>query len=201
MSERNIEELHRRWRAAEAAEDEAAADAALAALVRAAPLEAPSVGFAARVMAARRAAVPVAPPAAARAFGKPSPAALPAREPALDEAPPTAAAARWAAAVLALLSAGTLALASAAVTLLPKVELGAGVRAFHALLAVLSGWIAGGVALWLRAAEWSALVARLVAVPEVAWSLLGAALAAALSFYLLQRILAHERKLIHAQRH
>lgn len=185
MSELRIEELHRRWLAAETAGDEAAADAALAALVRAAPLETPSAGFAARVMAARRAV----------------PAALPAYEPALDQAPPTAAAARWAAAVLALLSAGTLVLASAAVTLLPRIDLGAGVRAFHGLLAVVSGWVAGGVALWLRAAEWSALLARFVAVPEVAWSLLGVALAAALSFYLLQRILARERELIHAHRH
>jgi hypothetical protein len=185
MSERRIEEQHRSWRAAEAGGDEAAADAALAALVRALPLEAPSPGFAARVMTARRAAAP---------------AALPALAALRDPAPPTAAAARWAAAVLALLSAGTLALASAAVTLLPRLDLGAGVRAFHGLLAVLSGWFAEGVALWLRAAEWSALVARLVAVPEVAWSLLAAALAAALSFYLLQRILANEGKLIHVQR-
>ena len=170
MSELRIEELHRRWLAAETAGDEAAADAALAALVRAAPLEAPSAGFAARVMAARTVAAP-------------------------------AAGARWAAAVLALLSAGTLVLASAAVTLLPKLDLGAGVRAFHGLLAVLSGWVAGGVALWLRAAEWSGLVARFVAVPEVAWSLLGAALAAALSFYLLQRILSRETELIRAHRH
>jgi hypothetical protein len=179
MSERGIEELHQGWRAAEARGDEAAADAALAALMRAMPLEAPSEGFAAGVMARRSVA----------------PAALPAA------APPSAAAARWAAAVLAVLSAGTLALASAAVTLLPRLDLGAGVRAFHGLLAVLTGWIAEGVALWLRAAEWSAIMARLVAVPEVAWTLLAAALAAALSFYLLQRILAHERKLIHAERH
>jgi len=197
MSELRIEELHRRWLAAETAGDEAAADAALAALVRVAPLEAPSAGFAARVMAARTVAAPAAAPALGEAF----PAAVPALQPVLGQAPPTAAGARWAAAVLALLSAGTLVLASAAVTLLPKLDLGAGVRAFHGLLAVLSGWVAGGVALWLRAAEWSGLVARFVAVPEVAWSLLGAALAAALSFYLLQRILSRETELIRAHRH
>jgi len=166
MNERAIEELYRRWRAAEARGDEAAADAALAAMVRGLPLEAPSPGFAARVLA-RRAVSP----------------------------------SRWAAAVLALLAAGTLGLASAVVTLLPKLDLGAGVRGFNGLVVMLWGWIADGVGLWLRAAEWSALVARVVAVPEVAWSLLGAALAAALSFYLLQRILANERKLIRAQRH
>jgi hypothetical protein len=189
MNERAIEELHRRWRAAEARGDEAAADAALAAMVRGLPLEAPSPGFAARVLA-RRAVSPAAAGAAA-----------PARTPAFDEAAPTAAAARWAAAVLALLAAGTLGLASAVVTLLPKLDLGAGVRGFNGLVVMLWGWIADGVGLWLRAAEWSALVARVVAVPEVAWSLLAAALAAALSFYLLQRILANERKLIRAQRH
>lgn len=182
MTERPIEDLYRSWRTAEGRGEDAAADAALAALVRALPPEAPSPGFARATlarMAERRAEA-----------AAPAPAEVPEGV--------TARAARRAAAVLATLSAGTLAAASLAVTVLPRLDLAGGVRAFNTAVAALWGWIAAGVALWLRAAEWSAVLARLIAVPAVAWSLLGAALAAALAFYLLLRILAHERTLIHA---
>lgn len=178
MTERPIEDLYRSWQTAESRGDEAAADAALAALVRALPPEAPSPGFARATLTRME----------ARRFT----AAAAAQERS------TASAARRAAAVLALLSAGTLALASFVVTALPRLDVAVGVRAFHGVVSALWGWIAAGVAAWLRAAEWSAVLARLIAVPEVAWSLLGAALVAALSFYLLLRILAHERTLIHA---
>lgn len=185
MIERPIDELYRHWRAAESRGDEAAADDALAALFQGLPPEAPTPGFAratlARVAArpeARREAVAVAT--------------------AVRERRPTEKAARRAAAFLGLLSAGTLALASAAVTVLPRLDLAVGVRAFHEVVAAVSGWIAAGLTLWLRAAEWSAFLGRLVTVPEVAWSLLGAALTAALSFYLLLRILSYERIPIHA---
>lgn len=179
MTERPIDELYRHWRAVESRGDEAAADDALAALFQGLPPEAPPPDFA-RATLARLEARRVATAAAVR------------------ERRPTEKAARRAAAVLALLSAGTLALASAAVTVLPRLDLGVAVRAFHGVVAVLWSWITAGITLWLRAAEWSAALSRLVAVPEVAWSLLGAALAAALSFYMLLRILAHERTLIHA---
>ncbi|HSL84730.1 MAG TPA: hypothetical protein VLF66_18290 [Thermoanaerobaculia bacterium] len=185
MSERPTEDLYRSWRAAEGRGEDAAADAALAALVRALPPEAPSPGFARATlarMAVRRAE-----------------AAVPTwvKAPAVAADQVTARATRRAAAVLATLSAGTLAAASLAVTVLPRLDLAGGVRAFNAVVAALWGWIAAGVALWLRAAEWSAVLARLIAVPEVAWSLLGAALVASLAFYLLRRILAHERTPIH----
>jgi hypothetical protein len=183
MTERPVEDLYRSWRTAESRGEDAAADAALATLVRALPPEAPSPGFARATLA--RMAVRRAEAAAA------VPAALP------DEA--TARATRRAAAVLGLLSAGTLAVASLVVTVLPRLDLAGGVRVFNAAVAALWGWIAAGVALWLRAAEWSALLARLIAVPEVAWSLLGAALVASLAFYLLRRILAHERTLTYAR--
>jgi len=189
MTERPIEDLYRSWRAAEGRGEDAAADAALAALVRALPPEAPGPAFARATLA--------------RMAERRAEAAAPARVKVPVEAPAevpegaTAWAARRAAAILAALSAGTLAAASLAVTVLPRLDLAGGVRAFNAAVAALWGWIAAGVALWVRAAEWSALLARLIAVPGVAWSLLGAALAAALAFYLLLRILAHERTLIH----
>lgn len=183
MTERPIDELYRHWRAAESRGDEAAADDALTVLFQGLPPEAPQPGFTratltrmeSRLEARRGATATVA-----------------------RERRPTERAARRAAAVLALLSAGTLALASAVVTVLPRIDLAVGVRVFHAVVAALGGWIAAGVTLWLRAAEWSALLGRLVTVPEVAWSLLGAALTAALSFYFLLRILSHERIPIHA---
>lgn len=181
MTERPVEDLYRSWQTAESRGDEAAADAALAALVGTLPPEAPPPGFARATlarMALRRAEASASAPVPEAA---------------------TARAARRAAAVLALLSAGTLSMASLAVTVLPRLELAVGVRVFNGVVAVLWGWIAAGVTLWLRAAEWSGVLARLIAVPEVAWSLLGAALTAALAFYLLHRILAHERTLIHAE--
>lgn len=181
---RPIDELRRRWQAAEDRGDEAAADAALTALFQGLPPEAPPPGFARATLARMEARLEARRAGAAAA--------------AVRERRSSASATRRAAALLGLLSAGTLVLASLAVTVLPRLDLGVAVRAFHGVVAALWGWITAGVSLWLRAAEWSAVLARLVTVPEVAWSLLGAALAAALSFYLLLRILAHERTLIHA---
>lgn len=182
MTRRTEDDLLRTWRAAEARGDEKAAEVALGALFRSTPLEVPAPGFAARTVAAAR----------GRRAGAMNPVPVPAGT-------------RWAAAVLGLLSAGTLGLASLAVTVLPRVESpalldwGGGVRAFHHVLVAIWEWIASGLALWSRAAEWSAALAQLLAVPEVAAALLGSALAAALALSGLRRILAHERKLIHAE--
>lgn len=180
MTRRTEDELLRTWRDAEAQGDDEAAEAALGALFQATPLEAPAPGFAART-------------------------ATLARSRAVSTAAPVPAGTRWAAAVLGLLSAGTLALASLAVTVLPRVESpalldpGGVVRAFHRVLVATWEWIASGLALWSRAAEWSAALAQLLSVPEVAAALLGSALAAALALSGLRRILAHERELIHAE--
>ncbi|MFP3940878.1 MAG: hypothetical protein ACLF0P_11270 [Thermoanaerobaculia bacterium] len=184
MTRRAEEELLRAWGDAEARDDDGAAEAALGALFRSVPLEAPSPGFAARTAALARAR----------------------RAAAAAEAPaPVPAGTRWAAAILGLLSAGTLALASLAVTILPRVESpallnwGGAVRAFHRVLVATWEWIASGLALWSRAAEWSAALVQVLSVPEVAVALLASALAAALALSGLRRILAHERELIHAE--
>lgn len=163
----------RAWLDAEtgAGADDPAADAALTALFARLPDEAPSAGFAAATLARFRAESAALAPA---------------------PVPAPAAAARRAAALLALLSAATLGLSAGAVTLLPRLAVGGAVATFNAFLAAAWEWIAGGIALWGEAAEWSDLLARLVAVPQVGWTLTGAALAALLAFSLLRRILLHD---------
>lgn len=154
----------RDWLEAETAGDESAADAALAGLFAELPAESPSAAFAPAVLA--------------RLHREPVPAPL--------------AAGRWAAALLALLSAGTLGLSIAAVTLLPRLAVGGAVATFNAAVAATWEWIASGIALWGRAAEWSELLARIVAVPGIAGSLFAATVAAAVAFSLLRRILSHD---------
>lgn len=171
------QDLYRSWRAAEAKGDEGGADAAFGALFAGLPLEAPSSGFASRVLAAAR---------------------LRNRR---GEAMSRAAAGRLAAALLALMSLGTFLLASLVVSSLPRLDFGAGVRAFTRGLSLTWEWIASGLAFWGRLADWSALVARLVVVPAVGASLLASALAAAIAFVLLRRLLAEQGNLTYAEPH
>jgi hypothetical protein len=172
MERRDHEERYQAWREAEARGDERTADAALAALFEALPLETPSEGFAAATLARVRAEAG----AERAAASAPSPAP---------------AGARWAAAVLALLSAGTLGLSVLAVKVLPLLELGGVVAAFNVVLGAIGEWIASGIALWGQAAEWSAVLARIVTVPGVAGALVLSAAAAAFALTLLRRILLH----------
>lgn len=187
MERRIHEERYEAWLEAEARGDERISDAALAALFAELPLEAPSPGFASATLARVRAESRAERWAEAGA-----------------EAAPPLGAARWAAVVLALLSAGTLGLSAFAVNILPKLELGAAVAVFNSVVAATWEWIASGITLWVRLAEWSDLVARVVAVPGVAWTLLGAAAAAVFAFSLLRRILQHdlqEKETIHVRHH
>lgn len=191
MQRRNRDERYQAWREAEARGDERTADAALAALFEGLPLEAPSVGFAARTLERYRtelgaeAAAPVA------------------REAAEPAAAAPLAGARWAAALLALLSIGTLGLSILAVNVLPDLAVGGAVATFNGVVGAIWTWIASGIALWSRAAEWSAVLARIVTVPGVAGTLLGAAAAAAFALSLLRKILEHDphgKEPIHARR-
>ncbi len=179
MSQRRSDELYRAfyrsWRAAEREADESGADAAFAALFGGLPLEAPPKGFAARVLAATR-------DRRGEALSQP-------------------AAGRLAAALLALMSLGTFLLASLVVSSLPRLDFGAGVRVFARGLGLTWEWIASGLAFWERLADWSALVARLVVVPAVGASLLASALAAAVAFVLLRRLLAEQGNLTYAEPH
>lgn len=184
MKRRNQSERYEAWLEAEERGDEAAADAAMAALFAQIPLESPSPGFAAATMVRVREERAAAPR--------------------LAEAAAPAPAARWAAAVLALLSAATLGLSVAAVEILPRLPVGDAVSTFNRLVAALWKWIASGITLWSEAAEWSELLARVVAVPGVAGSLVAVALAAAIAFSLLRRILLNdllEKEPIYAERH
>ncbi len=172
MSERRIDDLYRAWRTAERRDEERSADEAFAALFAGLPLEAPPAGFSGRVLALARARAGFV-PAASRA--------------------------RLAAALLALMSLGTLTLASLVVSSLPRLDFGVGVRAFARLLTFTWEWIASGMAFWDRMAGWGAVVAHLVDVPAVAASLLAGALAAALAFVLLRRLLAQHGNLTYAE--
>lgn len=177
MKRRDHEERYQAWRKAEARGDERTADAALAALFEALPLEAPSEGFAAATLdrvKARLRAEDRAERAAAAAPG------------------PAPASARWAAAVLGLLSAGTLGLSVLALKVLPLLELGGVVATFNIVLGAIGEWVASGIALWGQAAEWSAVLSRIVTVPGVAGALVLAAATAALALTLLRRILLHD---------
>lgn len=176
MTRRRLEELERAWRTAESHGDDAGADAAFAALFRELPLEAPRAGFAAATLARVRQAAPVV--AAQRA----NPSAV-----------------RWAAASLALLSLTTLALSAFVVTVLPRLALSGLVATFNRAVVETWQWIAAGVKLWFEAAEWSALLARVLAVPEVGWTLIGSSLAALAALSLLRRILAHEKEPLYAE--
>lgn len=187
MKRRDPQERYEAWLEAEARDDERTSDAALAMLFAELPLEAPSAGFAAATLARFR--------VEARAERQAAVAA---------ETAPAVGAARWAAVFLALLSAGTLGLSAFAVTILPRLELGAAVAVFNSVVAASWEWIASGITLWVRLAEWSDLVARVVAVPGVAWTLFGAAAGAAFAFSLLRRILMHdlhEKESIHVRHH
>ncbi len=177
MSERRIEDLYRAWRTAERRDDESGADAAFAELFGGLPLAAPPEGFAGRVLVQFR------------------------ERAGAGAAASRAAQARWAAALLGLMSLATLALASLAVTALPRLDFGVGVRALTRLLTVTWEWIASGLTFWDRLAGWSALVAHLVGVPVVAASLLASALAAAGAFVLLRRLLAEHGNLTYAEPH
>jgi hypothetical protein len=174
MERRDHGERYQAWREAEARGDERTADAALASLFEALPLEAPSEGFAAatldRVRARMRSEL---------------------RAEALSPAPAPAGA-RWAAAVLGLLSVGTLGLSILAVRVLPLLEVGGAVAIFNSILGAVGEWIASGIALWGQAAEWSAVLARVVTVPGVAGTLVLAAATAAFALSLLRRILLHD---------
>lgn len=185
MNGQRIQDLEREWRTAERRGDDPAADAAFAALFRELPLEAPSPGFGAATLARVRTEVwaesEAVAPAAARGERHP------------------VAAARWAVAVLALLSAGTLGLSVFVVSVVPRLALGGAVALFNRVLVATWEWIATGITLWVRAAEWSALLARVVAVPEVSWSLLAAVAASFAAFSLLRRILAHEKEPSYAE--
>ena len=172
MTRRDPEERYEAWLEAEARGDEIAADAALAALFEGLPLEAPREGFAAATLA--------------RVQG----------ELAADAAAPVTAAApaatRWAAALLALLSTGTLGLSIAAVTLLPRLAVGGVVATFNRIVGAAWEWIASGVALWGEAAEWSGILTRVLALPGVAGSLLVTAVTTLVAFSLLRRILQQD---------
>ncbi len=164
-----------------------AADAALASLFEELPLEAPSPGFAERTMVrARRVGVlaHTAEDAAAKAASARRPASL---------------AARLAAVWLAVMSLGTLAASSYLVTALPRLEVGAGVRAFTRLLSEAWQWLASGAVFWERLAEVGGLVSKVLRVPEVSAILLASLVLAAGAFWMLQAILADERKWTHAQ--
>jgi hypothetical protein len=170
MERRDHEERYQAWREAEARGDERTADAALASLFEALPLEAPSEGFAAATLNRVRSEL---------------------RAEAVAPAPAPAGA-RWAAAVLGLLSVGTLGLSILAVRVLPLLEVGGAVAIFNSILGAVGEWIASGIALWGQAAEWSAVLARVVTVPGVAGTLVLAAATAAFALSLLRRILLHD---------
>lgn len=181
MNRQRLKELQERWQTAESRGDDAAADAAFAALFQELPLEAPRRGFAAATLARVRAESAAVAPSAS-AVERASPAAV-----------------RWAAATLALLSFGTLALSAFVVTVLPRLALSGAVAVFNRAVVATWEWIAAGITLWFQAAEWSALLARAVAVPEVGWALVVSAFASLGALSLLRRILAHEKELIHAE--
>lgn len=171
MERRDRDERYQAWREAEARGDERTADAALAALFEGLPLEAPPEGFAARTLE--------------RFLTEP-------RAELGAEAAAPLAGARWAAAVLALLSIGTLGLSILAVDVLPDLAVGGAVATFNSVVGAIWSWIASGIALWSQAAEWSAVLARIVTVPGVTGTLLGAAAAAAFALSLLRKILQHD---------
>lgn len=177
MTRRRLEELEREWRTAEGRGDETAADAAFAALFQELPLESPRPGFAAATLA--------------RALGE--------RAPEVVAEPASPSAVRWAAASLALLSLATLALSAFVVNVLPRLALSSAVATFNQALAATWQWIAAGIKLWLQAAEWSSLLARVVAVPEVGGTLVASALASLVALSLLRRILAHEKEPLYVE--
>jgi len=184
MTRRRLEELESEWRTAESRGDDAGADAAFAALFRELPLEAPRPGFAAATLArVRQEAVLAAAPAPACA----------------EHATPSAV--RWAAASLAGLSLATLALSAFVVTVLPRLALSGVVATFNRAVVETWQWIAAGIKLWVQAAEWSAVLARVVAAPEVGWTLIASSLAALAALSLLRRILAHEKEPLYADPH
>lgn len=185
MDRQRLQELQRRWRTAESRGDDAVADAAFAALFRELPLESPRTGFAAATLARLRV--------------ESAAAAVPAAPAVHEAASPVAV--RWAAATLALLSLGTLALSAFVVNVLPRLAVSGAVAVFNRAVVATWEWIASGITLWLRAAEWSAVLARAVAEPEVGWTLVALALASLSALSLLRRILAHEKELIHARPH
>lgn len=182
MNRQRLQELQERWRTAESRGDDAAADAALGALFQELPLEAPRRGFAAATLARVRAESQAVAAPAASAGERTAPPAV-----------------RWAAATLALLSLGTLGLSAFVVTVLPRLALSVPVAAFNRAMIATWEWIAVGITFWSRAAEWSALLARALSVPEVGWTLVASALASLVALSLLRRILAHEKELIHAE--
>jgi len=179
----SIDDSYRDWQSAEDEGAADAADAALLALFRALPDEAPSAGFAARTMA-RAAGTGVLRSAASA----PAPALA-------------SAAMRRAVAWLALLSLGTLAAASYMVTALPRIDFGLGLRGFTRLLSEGWQWLASGLVFWQRLAEIGSLVSKVIAVPQVAAILLASLLLAAAAFRALQGILAEERSWTYVERH
>jgi hypothetical protein len=186
MTRRKLEDLQRQWRTAESRGDDAGADAAFAALFRELPLEAPRPGFAAATLARVRQDAAV--------WGA---EAVPAPQTAMERATPSAV--RWAAASLALLSLATLALSAFVVTVLPRLAPSGFVATFNRAVVETWQWIAAGIKLWVQAAEWSALLSRVVAVPEIGWTLVGSSLAALMALSLLRRILAHEKEPLYAE--
>lgn len=190
-----LAELYRRWRAAEdrsgaevaaagqgvdaeraadLAADQAA-DQAFGALYAALPSEAPAPGFAERVLEARR----------FRAGATRVPAA-----------PATAPAGRLAAAVLAALSLGTLLLAHLAMTLLPPVEVGEGVRRLTLGAAGLVELLAAAALAAERLVGYVGVVLEVLQTRQMAALLLAAALSAALGFRFLITLLARDRSTI-----
>lgn len=184
---RRHDDPYRAWIEAEEHGEADAADAALASLFRELPPEAPSPGFAERTMVRARLAGVLAHPAEDAVAE-----AAPSRHPA-------SLAARLAAVWLAVMSLGTLAASSYLVTALPRLEVGAGVRAFTRLLSEAWQWLASGAVFWERLAEVGGLVSKVLEVPEVSAILLASLILAAVAFWMLQAILADERKWTHVQ--
>ena len=165
------------WLRAEERGDADAADAALSAVFVDAA-ESPPPAFAERTMVRARMAGALAAPV-----------------------PATSAGVRLAALWLALLSVGTLLVASWLVTALPRIDLSLGARGFTRLLAEAWQWLASGVVFWERLAEAGSLAGKILQVPEVAAILVASLGLAALAFRLLQGILQDDRKWSYAQRH